>query len=167
MKVCYQVLSFVWRMAGHQFSGVTQLLPFGQASEVAEEALESFLKALGGKVPLTAHEPMKLARDAFAWQQYRTSTKQLLLALGNALQQVMPQSFSFLSAKPSNLLAPRGPGERYQYLPEELVLQNGMAGLSVSFVHDPRSGLRFPDFYLSEDFYRLVFSADEGTEAGS
>lgn len=160
------MLSFVWRMSGHQFAGVTQLLPLGISSEQAALALQSLQQALGGKVPTKAHEPLKLARDQFAWREFRTSTKFLLCAVANSLKQMLGEKWSLLSCRPGNLLAPKGTtGERYKFLPEELAERADMTGFDCYFIHDHKSGHRFNDFYLTEDFYRLVFSADEGTEA--
>lgn len=159
-----EVLSFVWRNSGMQFAGITQLMPFGVSKEQAAAALQSMAKALGGSVPL-AHETLKLSRDSMAWQQYRSSTKFLLRALANSLQQCMPDGFSLKQCIPDNILAPSGSnGTRCFYLPEELALAGLPDGSRACFVFDSPSGLRFPDFYVKETFYRLVVSCDEGTE---
>lgn len=153
-------------MSGHQFSGVTQLLPLGISADQAALALQSLQQALGGKVPTKAHEPLKLARDQFAWKEFRTSTKFLLCALANSLKQMLGDRWSLASCRPGNLLAPKSTtGERYKFLEEEFAERADMTGFDCFFVCDHKSGHRFSDFYLSEDFYRLVFSADEGTEA--
>lgn len=153
-------------MSGHQFAGVTQLLPLGISSEQAALALQSLQQAMGGKVPTKAHEPLKIARDQFAWREFRTSTKFLLCALANSLKQMLGEKWSLSNCKPANVLAPKGTtGERYKFLPEECAERADMTGLDCYFIHDHKSGLRFNDFYLTEDFFRLVFSADEGTEA--
>ena len=162
-----EVLSFVWRMAGMQFAGVTQLLPMGVSSQQAALALEAFLKVLDGKVPQKGHEALKIAKSNMMWQEYRTSTKNLLCAIANSLKQVLPDSWNLSHAKPPNQLRPRGvAGERFFYLPEEMVERKDPEHFQCAFVHDFKTGVRAPDLYVSEEFYRLTFSADEGTEVG-
>lgn len=140
-------------------------MPFGVSKEQAAAALESMAKALGGSVPL-AHETLKLNRDAMAWREYRSSTKFLLCALANSLQQCMPDGFSLKRCIPDNILAPSGrDGIRCFYLPEELVLAGLPDDCQACFVSHGPTGLRFPDYYVTETFYRLVVSCDEGTEA--
>ncbi len=159
----------VFRMGNKQFSGPIQLLPIGASSEQAESAMKSLVRNLGGVIPSTGHEKLKLARDAFAWQEYRTSTKNLLCAMGNSLQQVMPEGWSLAQCKPGNLLGPRSAdGERIPYLTEEkeLVHHPLPSECQTFFIYDFKSQQRRPDFYIDEDFYRLVVSCDEGTEVG-
>lgn len=156
----------VWRLGGHQFTGATQLLPLGASAEQAEAAIESLEQALKGQLPSSGHHQLKLARDAFAWKDFRVSTKTLLCALANALKQYMPESWTLGHCKPQNLLAPRGPnGERVKYLKEETCVRALGMFADLYFCHDQKTQMRFPDFYLSEDHFRLCFAADEGTEA--
>lgn len=160
------MLTVVWRMGGCQFSGATQLLPMGATNDQADAAVKSLVESLKGELPTTGHHELKLARDVWSWKEYRTSTKTLLQSIANALKQYLPESWSLAHCKPKNLLAPKGQyGDRVEYLKEELVLRPEMQGMTVHFVHDQKTGMRFPDCYLSEDHYRLVFAADEGTEA--
>lgn len=138
----------------------------GASAEQTEAALASLEEALKGQLPSSGHHQLKLARDAFAWKDFRVSTKTLLCAMANSLKQYMPDSWNLSNCKPQNMLAPRGShGERVKYLPEETCVRPDNQFEDLFFCHDFKSGLRFPDFYLSEDHYRLVFSADEGTEA--
>lgn len=163
--LCTEVLSFVWRMCGRQFAGVTQLLPLGTTQEQATAALQSMVKVLNGQLPQSSHEKLKIARDTWVWREFRSSTKFLLQAIGNSLKQVMPDSFSLMSCKPDNILAPASiRGTRCMYLPEELELKPELKGFQAAFICDD-NGLRFPDFYVNEDFFRLVMTCDEGTEA--
>lgn len=157
----------VIRMGSSQFAGTTQLLPLGASSDQAQQALAALAKHLGGKIPVYGHERLKLAREAMVWKEYRASTKNLLAALTNSLMQCMPQGWNLSLLKPSNLLAPCGKhGERHSYLQQEQAFRADLAALKLSFVQESGAGLRFPDFYVNEDFYKLVFAADEGTEAG-
>ena len=120
-------------MSGHQFSGVTQLLPLGISADQAALALQSLQQALGGKVPTKAHEPLKLARDQFAWREFRTSTKFLLCALANSLKQMLGDSWSLAGCRPGNLLAPKSTtGERYKFLEEEFAERADMTGFDCS-----------------------------------
>ncbi len=153
-------------MQGYQFSGAVQLLPLGASAEQSEAALASLIATLKGQLPSAAHHELKIAREAFAWKDHRVSTKNLLCAMANSLKQYLSDSWTLNSCRPSNLLAPRSvTGERFQYMKEELPKHLQSDGIDRFFVYDFRSGMRFPDFYLSEDHFRLVFSADEGTEA--
>ena len=164
-----KVLSLVFRIDGTQFAGATQLLPIGASAEQAEEALASLLKSLGGRIPETGHEKLKLARDYMAWREYRTSTKNLLCALSNCLQQSMPSGWTMVNCKPPNPLAPRGvTGERYPYLIQEQNLRHHPLGSDLRswFVFDHKTNSRRPDFIIDEDFFRLCVSCDEGTEVG-
>lgn len=155
----------VWRLGGRQFSGATQLLPLGVSSEQASAALESLTAALKGSLPESGHHELKLARDVWSWKDYRVSTKNLLSALANSLKQYMPESWNLSLCKPQNLLAPRcASGERVQYLPDEVKLRPGSCGLDFYFIHDMKTGVRRPDFFLGGDHYRLIYSSDEGTE---
>ncbi len=142
------------------------MLPLGATAEQSESALKSLVKALDGQVPSGGSQGLKLARDAFMWKEYRSSTKQLLCAVANSLRQFMPENWNLSSLKPPNLLAPRSvTGERFMYLKEECDVRADLSDLQVAFVYDFKSGMRFPDYYLDESsFYRLVFAADEGTE---
>lgn len=141
------------------------MLPLGASTEQSEAALASLIAVLKGQLPSAAHHELKIARDTFAWKHYRVSTKNLLSAMANSLKQYLSDSWTLNSCTPSNLLAPAGTtGERFQYMKEELPghLQNDE--IQRYFVHDFKTGMRFPDFYVTEDHFRLVFSADEGTE---
>ena len=153
-------------MGGCQFSGATQLLPLGASPEQCDLALGSLITNLKGQIPTTGHCELKLARNAFAWKEFRTSTKNLLCAIANSLRQYLPDGWSLANCKPHNLLAPMSPtGERVQYLPEELNLRPELKDMDTFFIHDMKTGVRRPDFFLEETHYKLVFSADEGTEA--
>ena len=68
---------------------------------------------------------------------------------------------------PPNQLTPAGPtGCRLQLLPEELrALGDEGEDTLVKYCHyDFKTGTSVLDYYTSESFYKLVFSADEGTE---
>ena len=87
------------------------------------------MKSLGGRIPETGHENLKLARDVMAWREYRTSTKNLLCAISNCLQQSMPSGWTMVNCKPPKPLAPQGvTGERYPYLVQEQKLKHHPLG---------------------------------------
>ena len=117
-------------MGGAQFAGVTQLLPLGVSQDQARAALDSMQRVLNGNLPSKAHESLKLARDAFAWKEYHTSTKFLLCAITNSIKQCMPDGWILNSAKPPNLLAPKSvTGERFEYLSDEMKLRDDLKHL--------------------------------------
>ena len=152
-------------MQGHQFSGATQMLPLGASAEQSAAALASMIRALQGELPKSGHHALKLTRETFAWKEYRVATKNWLCALANSLKQYLPPDWTLAKCRPGNLLAPHSTtGDRVAYLKEEIPPDLKFVGERF-FVIDHKSGMRFPDFYLNEDHFRLVFSADEGTEA--
>ena len=161
----------VFRMAGKQFAGATQLLSAGacSASEVGDAA-ESMAAALQGQLPESGTAMVPLPNGCFKWREFRTPTKQLLTGLANCLQQALPPGFTLLSAKPTNPLRPSGPsGQRHRLTAEEMKVQ----ALSIEdgsrfFNFEPESDESLsgePAFLRDENFFRLVLSADEGTEA--
>lgn len=161
------MLSFVWRAQGMQFAGVTQLLPMGASSSQATAALASMEQALKGSFPTAAHENLKLQRDVMAWKEYRSSTKHLVCAIANSLKMSLPDGFTLKWCQPENILAPASSGgQRHMYLAEELALAGKPSDFQAAFVCST-NGLRFPDYYISESFFKLVVSCDEGTEVPS
>ena len=164
-----QVLSLIYRMDGCQFAGATQLLTASSVSkDEAYEAAGSMAAALDGALPDTGSSQVPKPEGTFQWRQFRGPTKQLLCGLANSLQQALPEGWTLKSAVPSTPLRPRGPdAERCHLRPlemeaEGLTEENGYR----YFVFNSETSESSRDWYESEDFYHLVFSADEGTEAG-
>ena len=151
-------------MGSHQFAGPTQLLSAsGNSKDQIAEAASSMASAVGLALPSTGTSRVKKDENTFNWKEFRTPTKQVLCGLANSLQQVLPDGFNLRSARPSNLLAPAGPdGKRYLMTAEEVA----MHGFSEPryFTYNEETHECAHDSYLSEDFYRLALSADEGTE---
>eukprot|EP00438_Fugacium_kawagutii_P003701 Skav209327 [mRNA] locus=scaffold724:414152:417800:- [translate_table: standard] len=159
------VMTIVFRSGEFQFSGATQLLPQGISDEQSALALEAFAKAVDGKMPSAASRPA-LPKDTFAWKEFRTATKMVLSAVANALQQAVHGDFSLASCSPANPLVPRSNHcDRLPLLPEEKKLHGLDPALTYHFNYNFQSGSKWPDYYQSEDHFKLVFSADEGTEA--
>ena len=162
-------LSLVFRMDSHQWAGPTQVLPFGPTAEPAAKALESLRSYLGGRIPSKPVSQIAASLDAFKWKEYRTSTKNLLVALANSIQQAMPKGFSLKSCVPPNPLLPMKPTETRAKLTEKEKRAMGLEGeqmdRSLYFVFDHKSFDARTDWYQKDSFWHLTFSADEGTEA--
>ena len=109
--------------------------------------------------------------DAFKWKEYRSSTKQLLVALSNGLSQSMPDKFNLLAFRPDPILKPCPmSATRIALTHLEKVAQGidpeDAKHLDLFVIHDHRTFERFPDYILRDDsFHRLTMAADEGTEA--
>ena len=163
-----QVLSVVFRMGGIHFAGATQMVQSNAISKTeAQSACQALADAVGGQLPASAQHKISIGDESWAWQDYRTSTKHLLLALANSLQHAMPAQWTLADCKPGNPLGPAS--TRVQYDPSEIVLLNPQppAASTLFFTWDEDTCQGQPDFYLDENFTRLVFAADEGTEAPS
>ena len=166
-----QVLSFVYRAFGRQFAGATQLLPTGAISEdQRKEALQRFADAVKlmntgrGKVP-------QLPKGTFAWKEFRQPTKNLLMAVGNAICQAMPVGWNLTKCVPARCLIPRG-NQADRFPLDDL--EKNMLGLgswaddcNLHFVYNFKSQTSYLDFNDDTGHFKLCFSADEGTEAGS
>lgn len=154
-------------MFGKQFAGATQLLPNSISGEEADKALEAFNAALRLQFTQNGATP-KLPKDMFKFKEYRQSTKHLLMAVGNALQQAMPSGWSFQSCKPWQPLVPRSLStDRIPLLPEEkafLGLDHLPDDILLHYIHHYGTNERWLDFVTDDAFYKLSFAADEGTE---
>lgn len=162
-----QVLSFVWRVQGHHFAGATQMLATGLSPEQSKRALEDMSKALAfnGSLPADGRQKLELPPDSFQWKEFRVATKNARSAVANALQVTMPEPFSLAHTVPPNQLRPAGvTGERLTMLPDERAIF-GRGDKPVKFVYDYKAHTEVPDFYLNEDFWKLVFACDCGAEA--
>lgn len=158
-------MTIVFRSGEIQFSGATQLLPQGISNEQSALALQAFAKVVSGKMPAAASRP-DLPKDTFAWKEFRTATKMVLCAVANSLQQALPGNWTLASCAPTNPLVPRSIHcDRLPLLTEEKKVHKLDPALTHHFNYNFQSGSRWPDYYLSEDHFKLVFSADEGTEA--
>ena len=156
----------VFRMGYCQFAGATQLLSAsGHSSSDVQNAADSMAWAVDGKLPEQGSQVA--SADSFHFRGFRTPTKQLLCGLANSLQQALPQGFTLKSCRPLSPLKPAGPhAMRCRFTPLEMQAQ----GLSEDageryFTFDPESQTSLHDYYLEENFYHLVLTADEGTEA--
>ena len=119
-------------------------------------------------MPASAHANVPMTKETFQFREYRTPTKHLLCSLANSLQQAMPSGWTLQKARPSNPLLPTTFGcERLAYQPLEMQLMDPRPSddCCLHFTWDPETLESRPDHYVSEDFVRLVFSSDEGTEA--
>ena len=134
----------------------------------AAEASRSLAAALQGRLPQDATQRTQLPKNAFAFREFRKPTKDLLAGIANSLQQAMPSGFTLQSCKPPNPLKPAGQGcERHVYDNSELRLlpQQLPSDAHFFFTWDSEALESRKDFYEHENFTRLVFSADEGTQA--
>lgn len=165
-------MSIVFRIDGHQFTGPTQILP-QHGSVCKEQAAEAFKKLsetlrTHGEIPTTGYQKVTLAPNCFGWREYRTATKNVLSALANALVNSLPGGYTMANSKPPNALCPAGiTGERLSMSPsEKKVFHLGGQSGELKFIYNFKTHESFLDYYVHEDFARLVFCADEGTEAG-
>ncbi|CAK9112534.1 Uncharacterized protein SCF082_LOCUS52168, partial [Durusdinium trenchii] len=162
------VLSVVFRSNGVQFAGATQLLPHGLCEEQATSALQSFSKA--AKAQMESHGgPAKIPSGSFAWKEFRTKTKNTLMALVNCLQVILPPGFSLRNCCPEKSLVPRTKdAERFLLLPQEkqaLGLSDWPDDAQLHFVYHFGQQTRWLDFIPSTNsMYKLCFAADEGSE---
>ena len=167
-----KVLSLIFRINGHHWAGPTQLLPHAStvSGEQASEGLKTFSATLQkeGQIPKNASEKIKLSSRAFVWKEFRVATKNFLSATANSLSKSLPEGFSLKNCQPPNILKGAGiTGERMLLIKEEKE-SLGMRGVSAPCmcVYDYKTHERTLDVYLHENFVRLVFAADEGTEVG-
>eukprot|EP00435_Cladocopium_sp_Y103_P021196 s1017_g5.t1 len=158
-----EVLSLVFRMDSHQWAGPTQVLPLGPTAEEAAKALETLRVYLGGRIPAKPVSQISANLDAFKWKEYRTSTKNLLVAFANSIQQVMPKGFSLKSCVPPNPLLPMKPTETRAKLTEGEKMAMGLEGermnRSLYFVFDHKS------FDARTDWQHLVRELESGNPA--
>lgn len=163
-----KVLSVIFRTGNIHFAGATQLLPLNITKEQSKEALATFAAAVAKQFTSQGKTP-KLPASSFQWREFRTATKNLLSAVANALQVALPSGFSFASCMPQKQLVPRGPrADRIELLPEEremLGYGHMPKDAKLHFVYNYESQTRWADFVEDRSFFKLSFSADEGTEA--
>lgn len=142
-------------------------MPCSISPEEEQQALEAFNEALRNQWTQTGSTPV-LPKELFRWKEFRSSTKSLLLAVGNCLQQALPAGWSFSSCKPPKLLVPRSlQTDRLKLLPMEvnyLDLKNIPKDANLHYIHHYGTNERWLDFNDDDSYYKLVFSADEGTE---
>lgn len=118
-----------------------------------------------GQIPSSARQKVKLTSGAFQWKEYRVATKNVLCATANALCNSI-QNFTMKSCQPPNFLKGAGStGERMVLMEEEkLALGLGDLKSPCMWIYDYKTQERTLDCYQHENFTRLVFAADEGTE---
>ncbi|CAE7839889.1 unnamed protein product, partial [Symbiodinium necroappetens] len=164
------VLSVVLRLGGYHFAGPTQMVNVSACGKTeAEQAVETLGQVLQGERPADATSSVGMPKDAFKFREYRTPTKNLLCALANSLQHVMPQGWTLLKCRPPNPLKPATAGcSRISYDQSEMdvMVPPPPAGSNLHLIWDSERLEARADHYEHEDFTRLVFAADEGTEAG-
>ena len=156
-------------MGDRQFAGATQLLSSsGTSSEEATEAAKTMAAAVDDLLPESGQANLQLKDGTFKWKEFRTPTKLFLSGLANSLQQVMPDDFTLKSCCPLEPLLPCGPdGSRHELNEAEMMVQAVPADAGRRFFcFDANTSEARRDFYsASSDFYHLVLTADEGTEA--
>lgn len=142
------------------------MLPTKMDSEQAAAALEAFANAYKKQFTLDGSVP-KLPAGSFKWKEFRTPTKNLLVALTNAIQVAMPEGWTLQDCKPRPVLIPRGSqADRVALLNREkqaLGLPEETYDMVMKFVYNFSSQSRWPD-YTEESCYRLSMALDEGTE---
>ena len=120
-------------------------------------------RLLGGQ---TRAKPVKLPAGSFSWKSYRQATKAVLAGLANSLRNCLPGSWNLSKCIPPNLLSPASLGcDRVAMVEMEEMMFQDCGKKNLFFNYDFRSFKGTPQFYLDESFHRLIFSADEGTEA--
>jgi len=158
-------MSMVYRCGDIQFAGATQLLPQGLSKEQSEACLKAFGNAIAGKLP-TPGVTKKLPQGTFAWKEFRTSSKNLLGGIANSLRVALPQGWNLQSCCPQPALVPRGQhSDRIAMINQEKELLGLDPDMEYFWCYNYNNGTRWPDYYGNEDHYKLVFAADEGTEA--
>ena len=156
-------MSLIFRCGAFQFAGATQLLPQGLSKEQTDLALKAFAGAMAGKIPEQGH---KLPDGTFSWQEYRVATKNLLMGIANGLRMALPTGWNLSHCCPSNALIPRSmSSDRLPLLKEEKEMLGLNQNMEFFSCYNFSNSARWPDYYQSEDHYKLCFAADEGTEA--
>ncbi|CAK9061274.1 unnamed protein product [Durusdinium trenchii] len=140
-------------------------MPVGPDPEECRQAIAAFTEATKCHAQAAEGEKTRLPANSFQWRQYRQATKCLLAAFANSLRHCLPAQWSFKSLLPPNLLEPAGrQGVREKLLDEEAKMFGVADDRKLFFRYSFDSHEACPDFFIHEDFYRLIFSADEGTE---
>ena len=167
-----QVLSVILRLNGHHFAGPTQLLPTGGDPDETDLALKAFTQALKVAGGTDKGEEVKVPKGSFDWKEFRQATKAVLAAMANSLRNSFPDNWSFSATIPGNLLTPAGIGcDRVAMVEmEKRSFENDPNNMKLSKMnlflkYDYRTFEASPQWYLDESFHRLIYSADEGTEA--
>ena len=159
----------IFRLGGRHFSGATQLLQANVCTKTeAVQAATALSEVVAGELPLNAEYKVDIPKEAWKFKEFRQPTKYLLCGLANSLQQAMPLGWSLACCRPPNPLMPATSGcARLLYDASEtaLMVPPPPEHARLHFVWDPESKEARADHYLNENFTRLVFSADEGTEA--
>ena len=162
----------ILRLNGHHFAGPTQLLPTGGDPDETDLALKAFTQALKVAGGTDKGEEVKVPKGSFDWQEFRQATKAVLAAMANSLRNSFPDNWSFSATIPGNLLTPAGIGcDRVAMVEmEKRSFENDPNNMKLSKMnlflkYDYRTFEASPQWYLDESFHRLIYSADEGTEA--
>ncbi|CAL1150545.1 unnamed protein product [Cladocopium goreaui] len=163
-----KVLSVILRLNGRHFSAPTQLLPSGADPEECVDAMKTFTEALKVAAGTPQGENVKVPPGSFSWKSYRQATKATLAGLSNSLRNCLPASWSFTKCLPPNVLSPAAlHSDRISMIPLEKQMYGMDGSKNLFFNYCYKSFKSEPQFYLHENFHRLIFSADEGTEAHS
>eukprot|EP00435_Cladocopium_sp_Y103_P040475 s494_g11.t1 len=163
-----RVLPILVKIGAKLFPAPTQMVPETGAGIDGTKVLESLAKALKGCLP-NPESKLVTTRETWLHREYRQATRNLLVALGNALVFLLPNGFKMSQCIPSNLLKPRGGHTRVKLLQQEihLLTMGRECDRAYRFLWSDDSDriCRNPDFYLDPTaFYRLTFSGDEGTD---
>ena len=156
------------KVGGRTFPAPTQLLPENGSGVDGTAVLDSLTKALAGCIP---DPKAKLVTTSECWlhREFRSSTRNLLVGVANALQQVMPPGWKLNQCQPPNLLKPAGCSSREKLIQQEVAILSAgtLNGRTLHFLWSESDATveRSIDFYPNpKSFYRLCFSGDEGTE---
>lgn len=151
-------------MQNHQFAAPMQLLPIGLHGQQREEAVQTFATAVKDNCFKRPLRP-----GTFKWKEFRQPTKNMLMAIANSLAQSLPSVWNLKCCEPKFPLVPRGlSGDRIALMDEE----KEYFGFNNSSMKDIRYYIwnfekktATPDWMQDESHYKLVFAADEGSEA--
>eukprot|EP00435_Cladocopium_sp_Y103_P049541 s1312_g15.t1 len=163
-----KVLSVILRLNGRHFAAPTQLLPAGGDPEECVDAMKTFTEALKVAAVTPQGESVKVPSGSFSWKSYRQATKATLAGMSNSLRNCLPGSWNFTKCLPPNVLSPAAlHSDRVSMIPLEKKMYGMDDSKNLFFNYCYKSFKSEPQFYLHENFHRLIFSADEGTEAHS
>ena len=88
------------------------------------------------------------------------------MGIANSLKVAMPSDWNLSKTIPVRALVPRSSSvDRIPLIRSEKLMLNLDPEMEFYCCHNFSNGARWNDWYESEDHYKLVFSADEGTEA--
>ena len=159
-----QVLNFHVKIDSRVCSFI-QVLPDSNPCQPGPTTLKALNTALDVGLGGSEVASSKLRTMAKNLKTFRSSTKQLIHSVRNALQLLYPE-YTFADSTPERLLAPAENRERYKMSQAEIALLGLDATRTWHFLWDPSDAKATPDCYppTNDRLLRLVWSGDEGTE---